>query len=687
MKPPAWASACFLVVAAATAQEPSAKDLRALLHADVKQYAHDGRLVAAWTFAGADQLDGFKRQDEKAIKVVPGEGLSLTFVQGGRAMCLFKELEFEQPCKIGLEVRPETAAGGFELSMFDPAAPQARLLFGLNVVVPRGAIDLIARMENGAVKGVPKSRVSSIVAGAWTPVTIDYRGDKATLTIAKAEPFVLESMQLKRFAIIFGAAAGKASIRNLSLDTQVNRDSIRKLFRSVTAKTESRPKATNLGAMNDRVWEKVDEEFGGMTMSDDVSAQIDALPADAKRAIETGLAADGKDRGKAARESFEAAVKAAPASAVVQWLAGCACMEDSAPLRASQYLEKAVTLDPKLAPAWIRLGEVRGGLGEHAKADDAFDKAEALDPADPCPAVLRARARFERGDLPGARKSVERALPKRPESEALKLLVQFLDRLSARPNWKNPFKKETPLYVVETTISSKAAADMAQRLVVYRRYLEKAFPLQLKEAPPPSRVWIFDSEDEYHQFASTLATGMDGSLGLFHRLNKTLLLTSKVSAETTQHILFHEGFHQYLDLAVSQAPIWMNEGLAEYFGSTTFDVTGKPAEGGMVAMRLPDLRGPLVPIDKLIRMPPGVYMHPQNASRHYAQSWALVHYLKQGGNASATRLFDLYCAAIIAGRSHADAYLMSFGRDGGGELAGIETDFTNYVKTRLLGGR
>ena len=119
-------------------------------------------------------------------------------------------------------------------------------------------------------------------------------------------------------------------------------------------------------------------------------------------------------------------------------------------------------------------------------------------------------------------------------------------------------------------------------------------------------------------------------------------------------------------------------------GATTFDVSGKATEGNIVEMRLGDLRGPIVPLEKLMLMSQPAYMNPREAARHYAQSWALVHYLKQGGNAQATRLFDLYCTAVITGRSQADAFTLSFGRDGGAELAMIEREFRSYVSERLL---
>ena len=218
----------------------------------------------------------------------------------------------------------------------------------------------------------------------------------------------------------------------------------------------------------------------------------------------------------------------------------------------------------------------------------------------------------------------------------------------------------------------------------YRRFLEQAFPLQIKQTAP-SRVWVFDSEAEYHAFAGSITSGHDQTIGLYHPLIKTLLLTSKVGSDATQHIIFHEAFHQYLDLAVSEPPSWLNEGLAEYYGATTFDVSNRATEGGIVQVRLPTLRKhELIPLKTLAALTHDEFMNPKTVGLHYAQSWAFVHFCKRGGKEGYTKMFDVYCAAIVAGRPASDAFGMAFGRDGEAEIPAIEREFRSYVKEKLL---
>ncbi len=257
--------------------------------------------------------------------------------------------------------------------------------------------------------------------------------------------------------------------------------------------------------------------------------------------------------------------------------------------------------------------------------------------------------------------------------------------MRSRPDWKTPFKKEGKNYTVECGISPKYAADMASRLTCYRVFLEKAFPLPI-EQKTPSRVWIFDSEEEYQQFSATLDHRIEHSLGLYHPTIKTLLLIANVDDEATRRTLYHEAFHQYLDLAVSRAPHWFNEGLAEYYGATSFDVSGRPTEGGILKDRLLELRrGKFEPFKRIMLMSPAAFMNPETASLHYAQSWAMVYYFRRGMNLQATRQFDLYTKAILAGKNRDEAWAASFGAPSV-DIDSIESAFADYV-TGLIGGR
>jgi hypothetical protein len=198
-------------------------------------------------------------------------------------------------------------------------------------------------------------------------------------------------------------------------------------------------------------------------------------------------------------------------------------------------------------------------------------------------------------------------------------------------------------------------------------------------------VWIFDSEEQYHVFSDTLAQRVEHSLGVYHPLIKTLLLFHTMSAAETQEVLFHEAFHQYLDIAVSRPPIWFNEGMAEYYGATTFDAAYKPAEGGLQAGRLASLRarpkgssGKLLPFKTIMLLPPAAFMA-SDPGRNYAQSWAMVHWFKRGPDVRARETFQRYVAAVLAGKSQKACFDETFGALQDGELDRWQRDFVAYL--------
>jgi len=221
-------------------------------------------------------------------------------------------------------------------------------------------------------------------------------------------------------------------------------------------------------------------------------------------------------------------------------------------------------------------------------------------------------------------------------------------------------------------------------------------------------------------FANTLESGAEHSDGVYHPVIKTLLLNAQMSSTATQNVLFHEAFHQYLDQAVARAPIWLNEGLAEYYGATTFDISRKAREGALQKGRLANLRqrlGPrptisgedlepyrpppadgsideveelrpsdpprnaLVPFETLMMMAPVAFMHEEMAPIHYAQSWAMIHFFKHGNDPAARVCFDRYCAAVLEGKSQRAAFEAGFKHEFAPSIADLERAFGTYLGT------
>ncbi len=95
------------------------------------------------------------------------------------------------------------------------------------------------------------------------------------------------------------------------------------------------------------------------------------------------------------------------------------------------------------------------------------------------------------------------------------------------------------------------------------------------------------------------------------------------------HVIHHEYVHLLVNLNFEKMPVWMNEGLAEYWGDTVVEA-GHVSKGLPIPGHLWLLQSrALIPTDTLLNVEVGSphYNEQDKASIFYAQSWALVHYL------------------------------------------------------------
>ena len=96
------------------------------------------------------------------------------------------------------------------------------------------------------------------------------------------------------------------------------------------------------------------------------------------------------------------------------------------------------------------------------------------------------------------------------------------------------------------------------------------------------------------------------------------------------HLVFHEYVHLVLHLNFGALPGWLDEGLAEYWGSTI--ISGERIyEGRYIGYHIQTLRhSTLLPVERVLSAGSEEFSDANRATMLYAQSWALVHYLLLG---------------------------------------------------------
>ncbi len=165
--------------------------------------------------------------------------------------------------------------------------------------------------------------------------------------------------------------------------------------------------------------------------------------------------------------------------------------------------------------------------------------------------------------------------------------------------------------------------------------------------------------------------------GLFLRsMGKNfVVLRLDASGENPYHIIYHEYTHSIMALNFRSLPVWVNEGIAEFFGHAS--IGDKEAGVGH-----PDydqvmlLREHLLPLATLLttdhRSP--YYNEANKTSLFYAQSWALTHYMMIGDKGARQKQLMQYIALVADGVPDVEAAQRAFG-----DLKQLEQHIDDYI--------
>ncbi|MGA8873042.1 MAG: tetratricopeptide repeat protein [Candidatus Acidiferrales bacterium] len=142
--------------------------------------------------------------------------------------------------------------------------------------------------------------------------------------------------------------------------------------------------------------------------------------------------------------------------------------------------------------------------------------------------------------------------------------------------------------------------------------------------------------------------------------------------------IYHEYYHSLTVPYFPGLPLWLAEGLAEFFGNTQIEdkkaYSGQP-DPGLIQMFQ---QGRLIPLTTLVSVDyTSPYYNEQNKmSEFYAESWALVHYLMMDDNGSHRPMLIAYLAALDHGATSQEAASKAFG-----DLRRLEGTLQRYAQS------
>jgi tetratricopeptide (TPR) repeat protein len=192
----------------------------------------------------------------------------------------------------------------------------------------------------------------------------------------------------------------------------------------------------------------------------------------------------------------------------------------------------------------------------------------------------------------------------------------------------------SPHFLVVTNASEKQGRKVADQFERMRAVFHLAFP-KLKVDPGSPIIVLAIKDERDFRALEPEAYLSKGSLklgGLFLRAADKNYVLMRLDAEGDHpySIVYHEYTHLLMSKSEDWIPLWMNEGLAEYYQNTEIRekevFLGQPSTENILLLR----QSRLLPLPTLLTVDRNSpYYHEENkGSIFYAESWALMHYLQ-----------------------------------------------------------
>ena len=226
---------------------------------------------------------------------------------------------------------------------------------------------------------------------------------------------------------------------------------------------------------------------------------------------------------------------------------------------------------------------------------------------------------------------------------------------------------ESPNFVVFGEVGEKKTREYAAEFERFREALGRVVPGAAIRPAAPALIFIFRNPESFApyrpvhngkpvQVAGYFAGGPDLDVIMLAATNRDAALRT----------IYHEYSHLATLHMVRGLPVWLGEGLAEYYSTFEVREDGKEAILGRIIpehlVRLNTDR--LLALEDLLAVTHDspLYNEGSRRSTFYAQSWALVHMLLNG-EPNRSSQFNDYVSRTAAGESPLEAWNAVFGAE------------------------
>ena len=239
-------------------------------------------------------------------------------------------------------------------------------------------------------------------------------------------------------------------------------------------------------------------------------------------------------------------------------------------------------------------------------------------------------------------------------------------------------------FLVEGGVRERDLRRVAARLEEYRAAFSRLLPGEPGDAGVPTAVVVFADDESYAPFKPLLggrtARNVAGYFQPNSDINYITVVLDRDSARDPA-TLVHEYTHLLIDSHFGAAPLWLKEGVAEFYSTARVSeggrrlTLGEPPEPRVRELRRRTELMPLAALFAVDQSSP-YYSESGKLGLFYAQSWALVHYLSAARGGAGRGSLARFTALLGEGRPVEEALRGAFGAG----VSEIEAGLAAYVR-------
>ncbi len=262
------------------------------------------------------------------------------------------------------------------------------------------------------------------------------------------------------------------------------------------------------------------------------------------------------------------------------------------------------------------------------------------------------------------------------------LLILILGHLPsiglARDHW---IRLNSPNFEAVSNASEKKSRTLIRELEQFRHVFSEVFHVANDRVPVT--VFIFRNDKSFKSFKPVYEGKPVSVAGFFQgSRDRNVIALNANARENPLHVVFHEYLHLLTSDAPYPWPVWVNEGLAEFY--STFQVKGRQLTlGGPIPWHAEILRqARMHPVEHLFAIGHDSPEYNEKGKRgvFYAQSWALVHYFMLHEKAKLRPQFVRFVQLLWRGVDPVEAFEQAIEVP----FQDLESELQKYVRQRGL---